>query len=152
MKPATSKKILLISAFVSAGIFLPTTILLAFTMLPFVVAYIVDRAPSRNSSFCVGTMNFAGALPFLLELWGTNNSISGVFEILRHPKTIVIVYSIAMCGYIIDATISDIVAKIMIQKAKSRVRDVEKRQTELRERWGDTVNGQTPLDDYGFPL
>ena len=48
---------------------LPTVMVIAFGMLPGMVAFIVDRSKERSATFCVGGMNLCGVFPYLLELW-----------------------------------------------------------------------------------
>lgn len=152
MKPETKRQILITGLMGTATAFLSTSLLMAFCMLPAVVAYIIDRTPQKSKAFCVGVLNFAGTLPFVLELWRQGQDVSAALEILRQPKTIVTAYSIAACGYVLEYAVADIVGRILIQKSIFRIREIEKRQEDLITRWDQYVDGLTPLDDYGFPL
>ena len=49
---------------------LPTVLLLVVGMAPTLVAFfIVDRHPSKYTTRAVGYLNFAGCLPYAIDLW-----------------------------------------------------------------------------------
>lgn len=152
MKHETRKSILMFGVLCTGLAFLPSTLLLCFAMLPSVVAHIIDRSLQRSKAFSVGILNFAGALPFLLALWSKGNDVGTVLDILRQPITITVIYAIAGCGYLVESVVTDIVAKVMMQKSNMRIKAILSRQEDLKDRWGDYVDGATPLDDYGFPF
>lgn len=137
---------------VAAVVFMPTTILLFFGMLPTLVAGLVDRTGKGTKALTVGSMNLAGCTPFLFDLWTKGHTAENALAIISDPRTIIVIYCAAGIGYLIDWAMSGIVATIMIQRSASRLKEIKKRQAALVERWGPEVTGTVPLDAYGFPV
>ena len=129
-----------------------TTIFLVIGMLPTIVAWLADRSKKRTLVLTVGAMNLAGCSPFLIQLWSKGHTLDLSLSIISDPFTVVVMYSAAGIGYIIDWALSGIVAKIMIERARGRVKAIKERQADLIERWGREVTGEIPIDPYGFPI
>lgn len=144
-------QVLLLFVLLVAILFMPTTILLLFGMLPTVVAAVVDRGGGTRA-LTVGAMNLAGCVPFLLELWTMGHSSENSMALITDPRTIIVMYSAAAIGYMIDWALSGIVATLMIHRATARLEKIRDRQDYLVERWGREVTGELPLDPEGFPL
>jgi hypothetical protein len=136
----------------AAALFIPTTVLLFIGMLPTIAASLTDRRGKRTKALTVGAMNFAGCVPFLLELWTSDHSIPHAVKLITDPRTVIVIYCAAGIGYLINWAMGGIVATVMIQQAGMRLKDIRKRQGELVERWGPEVTGDLPLDVYGFPI
>ncbi len=132
--------------------FLPTTFLLAVGLLPTFVAILVDREPGKNKSFTIGAMNFAGCFPYLLGLWTKSNSMDLAMHYLSEPKTIIIIYSVAALGYLINWAITMGVSSILVQKSHMRIKKIGEEKVALEERWGKKVNGEYDLDEFGFVI
>lgn len=145
-------QIILIGIVITALLFLPTTILLIIGMLPTFIATLVDRTREKVLGMTVGSMNLAGCAPFVIELWSGEHTKEHAIEIAANPLSIVVMYAAACLGYMIEWSMTGIVATIMTQKALARLRSIDERQTALVERWGREVSGEIPLDPYGFPL
>jgi hypothetical protein len=137
---------------VAAVIFLPTTILLVAGMLPTIVARVIDRSPERLKAVTVGCMNFAGCFPFWFEMVQTGHKVDNSLAILTDPLTIVVIYSCAVIGYLIEWICTIIVSGLMVQRGKARLELIKKTQEDFTTRWGPEVSGDLPLDDYGFPV
>ena len=145
-------QILGLFAFITAVVFMPTTIMLFLGMLPTLVAGLVDRSGRGTKALTVGSMNLAGCTPFLLDLWTTGHTAENALSIISDPRTVIVIYCAAGIGYLIDWAMSGIVATIMIQRSGFRLKEIKRRQAELVERWGQEVTGTLPLDAYGFPI
>jgi hypothetical protein len=148
------KKLCIFVGLVCSVLFAPTTLVFLVGMMPTIASNVVDKTRQKSRTTCVAMMNFAGVLPFLLELWmsAAPNSIDYALSIIAQPKVIIIIYVIAASGYAIEAAVSGMVANIMQQKAKSRLKVIAVMLIELKDRWNDYVDGNTKLDDYGFPV
>lgn len=144
--------IFLVMSILLAAVFLPTSFLLMIGLAPMAAAFFVDRTKKKIKVITVGSMNLAGCMPFLLELWTTDHSLEKSFAIVTDPMTIIVIYSAAGVGYVIHWAMTMIVASILYQRSSSRKKAIEKRQDELVERWGEEVTGKIPLDHEGFPL
>jgi len=134
-------------------LFMATSIVLTFGMLPTLAANLIDKSIQKSRAISVGMMNFAGCMPFLLELWlsPSPNSIDTALNIIIQPKTGIIIYTIAAAGYAIEAAVTGMVATVMQQRAFGRLKEIETRRKDLIQRWDEYVDGETPLDDFGFP-
>jgi hypothetical protein len=147
-----SRRLLSAISFIAMIVFLPTSIFLFFSMMPTLVAGLVDRSGKGTRALTVGAMNLAGSTPFLFELWTGGHTAQNALALISNPRTIVVIYCAAGIGYLIDWAMSGIVATVMIQRSASRLKEIKKKQAELVERWGEEVTGLLPLDAYGFPF
>jgi len=147
-------KIALLFFCVIAYIFLPTTIILAFGMMPTIAAYSMDRSVGKNKTICVGLMNFAGCFPFLLEFWTEfgQQTVSNAFSLIADVQTVLVVYMLAAGGYAIDIAVSGIMSSFILQRSKKKLEKMQKEQKKLIDRWGEKVTGKYKLDDFGFPI
>lgn len=143
-------QIILIFVLLAAILFMPTTILLVFGMLPTIVAAVVDRK-SGARAISVGALNLCGCVPFLLDLWTKSHTVDFAVELIADPRTVIVMYSAAAIGYLIDWALSGIVATIMIQRSTTRLKALRKRQDEMVVRWGPEVTGELLMDAEGFP-
>ncbi len=72
---------------------LPTLLLLVVGMAPTLVAFfIVDRHPAKYVSRTVGYLNFAGCLPYALDLWRTGGvwDFDVLFGIIGDPISLLV--------------------------------------------------------------
>jgi hypothetical protein len=134
-------------------IFLPTTVFLAFGMMPTMAAFLTDRSVGRNKTVCVGLMNFAGCFPFLLKFWTDfgQQTVPNAFRLASDLETIIVVYLLAAGGYAIDIAVTGITSNIVIKRSQKRLKKARIEQEKLVKRWGQKVTGKYALDDYGFP-
>ena len=142
----------LIFLVIVSAVFLPTAFVLFIGLLPMVAAFFVDRSDKKSKAVTVGAMNIAGCMPFLMQLWKGGHTLDNAFSIILDPMAIIVIYSAAGVGYIIDWSLSMMVASFLYDRGKARLAAIERRQTELVERWGKEVTGALPLDDQGFPF
>lgn len=136
---------------ISGAVFMPSAVILCIGMLPTVAAGLSDRIRGETRALTVGAMNLAGCTPFLLQLWSTEHKLDNAFAIITDPRTIIVIYSAAGVGWIIDWAMAGIVATIMQQRGAARLQAIKERQEALVARWGPEVTGDLPLDAYGFP-
>jgi len=144
-------QVFLIMGLILCVMFSAVAIIMVVGMIPTIVAAIVDRTKGKIRTLTVGAMNFAGCAPFMIEVFKHGNNMSTAITYILQPRTIVVMYFAAGMGYLIDWAMTGIVSSIMVQRAKRRVKDIQKGQKDLIERWGPEVTGTIPLDEYGFP-
>ena len=146
-------RLLIISVLAAALVFLPTTIVLMFGMIPTAVAALVDRHKERTLALTVGAMNLAGCMPFLLDLWTeTEHKLADAVHIIANPVTIIVMYSAAGIGWLIYLNMTAIVAAIVIKRHETRLKQIRERLDELLEDWGEEVTGKIMVDKYGMPI
>jgi hypothetical protein len=117
-----------------------------------IVAFFVDRSEKKSKAVTVGALNLAGCMPFLMDLWTTEHTLEKSISIILNPMAIVVIYSAAGIGYLVDWGLSVIVASFLYERGQARKKAIEARQVELIERWGKEVTGLIALDPQGFPL
>lgn len=143
--------LLLIFFILTCVMFSSVAIIMIIGMIPTVVCAIVDRSEGRLRAMTVGAINFAGCVPFMVEVFRKGNDFETAIQYIVQPRTIVVMYFAAGMGYLVDWAMTGIVSSIMVQKAKARLKDIEKEKKDLVERWGGEVTGTVPLDEFGFP-
>ncbi len=144
-------QILLISFMMTCVLFSAVAVIMVVGMIPTIVAAIVDRTEGRIRALTIGAINFAGCAPFMIEVFKKGNNLETAITYILEPRTIVVIYFSAAMGYLIDWAMTGIVSSIMVQKTKSRLKDIQKMQKDLTDRWGMEVTGTIPLDEFGFP-
>lgn len=138
--------------FIAAVVFMPTTMILMLGMIPTIVAGVIDKDGKGTKALTVGAMNLAGCTPFLIDLWTRGHTAEMAVTIVSDPRTIIVIYAAAGIGYLINWAMAGIVGTIMVQRGHLRLKDIQKLEEALVERWGREVTGDLPLDPYGFPL
>jgi len=145
-------QILLIVGIILSVVFAAQSIILMIGMIPTIVLMIVDRSRGKIKTMTVGMSNFAGCVPFMAEVYKKGNEIGYALNYAMEPRTIVVMFTAAAVGYLIHWATRGVAAGIMAQRARARLKDIEKEKQKLIERWGIEVSGTIPLDEYGFPL
>ena len=137
-----SGRILVIAFCIAGLVFYATTILLVIGMLPTIVAKLVDKTKEKTKSMTIGFMNFAGCFLFWYEILEKGHNIDAVLAVLSNPTSIVIIYSTAMLGYLIEWGVVGFAANIAVQRGKTRLVTIKKQQEELVRKWGPEVTGE----------
>jgi hypothetical protein len=150
-KRTFGQQLILIFSVLMGAVFMPTTFLLMIGMLPTPFAVLVDRTRGKNKVIAVGALNLAGCAPFLLELWTTEHTFEKSFDIITDPMAIIIMWSAAAVGYLVNWAMTGIVAASLYQRGLARQKLIKKKQDELIERWGKEVTGEMKLNEFGFP-
>jgi hypothetical protein len=151
-KSSGGLQLLWIFMILAGVVFLPSSMLLVIGMLPSVVAVFVDHSRKKSKALTVAAMNFAGCTPFLLDLWVNGHNFEKSFMIVTDATAITVMYAAAAIGYLIDWSMTGIVANVMYQRGQSRKKAIIKQQEDLVERWGPEVTGRVTVDDYGFAV
>jgi len=145
-------QVLLIIMALASVLFLPLTVMLVIGMAPTIVLLLVNWKRKKSKVVTVGALNMAGCSPYAFKLWTSGMDFSNSMYITLDPNTILVMYGAALVGYIVDWALSGIVAGVMLERAKARLKSIDKRQAELEERWGKKVTGEVALDKFGFPV
>lgn len=124
-------------------VFTPSTVfLLLIGMAPTLVAFfIIDRHPSKYVSRTVGYLNFAGCLPYALDLWQNSDfwSFDRLMEIITNPIALLVMYSAAAAGWAILFMTPPVVAAYLSVSFDMKEQRYKARQGELVETWGRNV-------------
>ncbi|WP_459853018.1 hypothetical protein [Dongia sp. agr-C8] len=143
--PAAPKKrgpwLYICLAVLPAIVLLPTTLVLAAAMVPTLVARIVDPAPGRQLTITVGSLNFAGALWFIHDLWSAGQGFSAIMPTLSDMIGWLAALVGAGMGWALYSLMPIVTRSIATTKSNLRLSRVRKSQEELVEHWGDPVRG-----------
>ena len=69
---------------------------------------------------------------------------------ISDPMTIIIVYTTAGFGYVLNYISTVMISSVLRQKSLMRLDKLEEKKKKLEERWGEKVNGERALDKFGF--
>jgi hypothetical protein len=129
---------------------LPLTLVLLPAMAPTLVARIVDPAPGRHLTITVGSLNLAGALWFVHDLWSAGMGFSAIAPTLSDMMAWLAALVGAGAGWMLYSLMPVFSRSIATTKSNLRMSRIRKSQEELVEQWGDPVRGGTTLP--GPPL
>lgn len=118
---------------------MPTVILVAFGMLPAIVALIIDRTDERSLTFCVGGFNFCGVFPYLMSLWLDDHSVGNAVEILTDVFSLAVIYGGAGMGWMLYLSLPPVIASFIQVMSERRLEQLRKTQREILDEWGDEV-------------
>jgi hypothetical protein len=124
-----------------ALLLLPSTIVLVVAMIPTLVARVVDPAPGRHLTITVGSLNFAGALWFMHDLWSAGQSFAAIMPTLGDMLGWLAALVGAGAGWAIYSLMPILSRGIATTKSNARLSRVRKQQEDLVEQWGDPVRG-----------
>ena len=139
-------RMFLVMAIALSLVFLPTSMLLFFGMLPSLVAFFMSAKGIGARASTVAGMNLAGCIPFVFKLWSTGNDFETSIDIITNLNYLSIIYLAAAFGYMIDWVMTGIVSSFLYQKGLARMKAIKKRQEKLKENWGEGVTGNQVLD------
>lgn len=143
---------LLLLFFLASLLYLPTTIVFFFGMMPTWALFATDTGKSKMKTLAVGFLNFSGCSYVLMQLWTSSHTLDFAMNLMLKPESLIVMYVSAGAGYLIQSTISKVVASIVLEQTKSKVVRIAKKQELLEKRWGYEVSGKVALDAYGFPI
>ena len=119
--------------------FMPTGVLVSCGMLPTLVAYVAALRHEPYRLMSIGVMNFAGVLPFLIELWLDQHDLSMVFYLLQEPYTWAVMYGLAGAGLIVFYAVSSVVTYIFVFWFEEKIIRFKGKQRDLVEEWGSEI-------------
>ncbi len=126
-----------------------TACLIVPGMLPTLVALVTDRDREKALALTVGATNFAGCLPFVLQLWAMGQNVDNALKLMRDPMTWLVMYAAAGIGYLIYMIVPDFVATIMAGSANGKIARLQKNLEELQRQWGPDVATDKQFDALG---
>jgi hypothetical protein len=120
---------------------LPSTLVLLVAMVPTLVARVVDPAPGRQLTITVGSLNFAGSLWFMSDLWSAGQSFSAIAPTLSDMIGWLAALVGAGMGWAIYSLMPIVTRSVATTKSALRLRSVRKSQEDLVAEWGEPVRG-----------
>lgn len=135
---------IVLTALSSGLIFLGYTyvmVLIVVSMLPAVVAHVVDRRPRRWASRTVMFFNIAGLLPHLFDIMMSHDPNAMASHLLSDPYIWLVIYGFAGFGWLFVYIVPQIVFLFLVVRSDHSIRKLEAKRQELVDEWGDKVRG-----------
>lgn len=121
-------------------VFKSTFLLIIISLLPTFVMFLVERKTTQYLTFCIGTMNLMGTIPFIFMLWKNDQGIIYVLELFSMPKTWLIIYGGAAIGLAIYSIMPSIVKFFRTSFLKNQLSFAEKEKQKILEEWGTKID------------
>lgn len=118
---------------------LPTVMLIAFGLLPAMVAMIIDRTEERSATFCVGGLNFCGVFPYLMDLWFEDHDLGQAIHILTDVFALAVMYGGACMGWMLYLSLPPVIASFIQVMSERRLEQLRATQRKILDEWGDEV-------------
>jgi len=128
-----------------ALLLLPSTLVLIVAMVPTLVARVVDPTPGRHLTITVGSLNLAGALWFMHDLWSAGQGFSDIVPTLGDMIGWLAALVGAGMGWALYSLMPIVSRSIATTKSTLRANRLRKAQADLVEQWGDPVRGGLSL-------
>jgi len=144
--------IFIFASLLMSVVFLASTLLLLVGMLPTIIAALIVQKKYKHKVLTIGAMNFSGCFPYLMYIWNSTDRMTSMLETLSDPLTVVVMYSAAAVGYILNHLITRLVRVFMLHNADKKLDKIEREKEKLELRWGKKVRGDQVLDIHGFPV
>ncbi len=122
--------------------FLPTSMLLFVGMIPSLFAFFMGARGRGVRASTVAAMNLSGCVPFIFGLWAGGNDFETSLDIISNAQNILIMYTAAAFGYMIDFVVTGLVSSFLYQKGKRRMKAIKERQKVIISLWGRGVAGK----------
>lgn len=129
---------------------LPTVMFLGFSMLPALVAGLVDRTEEKSATFCVGGLNFCGVFPYLLDLWFGDHTVSQATQMLTDVFVLAVMYGGAGMGWMLYLSLPPVIASFIQVMSERRLEQLRKTQKAIIQEWGDEIITDADLGDAGM--
>ena len=118
---------------------LPSVLFIGFSMMPGLVAYIVDRTEEKSATFCVGGLNFCGTFPYLLQLWFGDHTVSQAMQLITDVFVLAVMYGGAAMGWMLYLSLPPVIASFIQVMSQKRLDQLRTTQRTLLEEWGDEL-------------
>lgn len=121
---------------------LPTVTIVVVGLLPAFTWLIVDMTPGRYGFRCIASMNVAGVVPFVFQLWMNGNDLPTAIAIVSQPLAWLVFMCAGASGWLIFYVVPGLVAALQKFNARQSIRELRGLQEELVEEWGASVAGR----------
>jgi len=124
--------VLLVGAF-------PTFVVAGVGLLPTVIALFIDLKTGKNESIAVGTLNVAGVLPFIANLWVAGHTLNKALLIVTDVYAWLVMYGAAAAGFGLLQLMPQVALKGVDALSRRRVQKIKDRQQKLIKEWGSDI-------------
>ncbi len=120
-------------------VFLPTSLVLAATMVPTFLVFLFDRSYGKSYTLTIGMLNLTAVVPSLIKLWTTSHSISTANDIIADPLAWMTIMGASAIGWLVFFAMPPIIKAYYEIVTTTRIRTLRERQAKLREDWGEDI-------------
>lgn len=142
-QPSKATKLGWLSLFIgialASAFFASTSLLLVVGMLPTLVAFATDRSRGKYAAISMSVLNFAGVLPFVVNLWRAGEGLGAAVHALTQPFTWFVMYGAAGIGFAIFHYLPKFIATYVAFRAQGQLGTLQGLQKKLLEKWGPSV-------------
>lgn len=129
-----------------APFMIPTIALAIVGLLPTLIALFTDRDPQYSGAIAVGSMNFAGVSPFIIDLLLHGQSMSYVINLLSEPFNWMVMYGAAGIGHLTVYAIPPMFTSFTVLSYQARIKTLKENMEKLQDSWGKDVGTAKPID------
>ncbi len=123
------------------------TLLLCVGMLPTLVALVTDTDPRKSGAATIGFMNLAGVAPFIIDLWGSGQTMGNAIAILSTPSTWLVMFGAAGVGHLLLYAIPTATATLTLTRMESRLKILKEAIEQMKTTWGPDIATNKSLED-----
>ncbi len=123
---------------------LPAFIILVMASIPPIVAFIIDRDSEKYAAVAVGSLSFAAALPYVLDLWFGSFTVRAVILSLSDPYTWLVVYSAAAAGWVLYFLLPTVAHSYLKLVSEHKLSALRKECRALAKEWGSAIEPDQP--------
>ncbi|MBL4748099.1 MAG: hypothetical protein JKY17_04805, partial [Magnetovibrio sp.] len=84
-------------------------------------------------------MNFIGVFPYIVKLWGTDNTFQDAFAVTGDLVAMLVMYSASAFGWLLFLGLPSLISTFVIIIQQRKVAQLRGEQKELIEEWGSEV-------------
>jgi hypothetical protein len=128
---------------------LPTAVLLLAGLLPTIVVMITDNDRQKSAAIAIGSLNCAGVMPFVIDLWVRGQTMDNLFRILTNSSTWLVMLGTAGLGQLIVFALPPLLTAFTVAKFETRLKVLKSNLESLKTAWGPEVATTKPLDKFG---
>jgi hypothetical protein len=118
---------------------MPICIMLIVGMIPSITAYLVDQTPRRMLTLTVAPFNFAGVVPFCMQLWFSPDAMQLMGQLITRPWVWMVMYAAAGAGWLLHFGMPLVVAVVLERSLDLRKAKYIAIQKSLKAEWGEAV-------------
>ncbi|MHA1565643.1 MAG: hypothetical protein ACTSX7_10060 [Alphaproteobacteria bacterium] len=118
---------------------LPAFIILVMASIPPMVAYYIDRDSEKYAAVAVGSLSFAAALPYVLDLWFGTFTVRQVILTLSDPYTWLVVYGAAAAGWVLYFLLPTAAHSYLKLVTEHQLSSLRKECRALAKEWGSAI-------------
>ncbi|MDD4617486.1 MAG: hypothetical protein PHW76_10370 [Alphaproteobacteria bacterium] len=118
---------------------LPTILMLLAGLIPTYVTFWTDDDPEKRGAACVSSMNIAGMVPFIIDLWAKGQTTGNALRILSESNTWFVILGAAAIGHLIAYAVPQAVATLSLTTNDNRIKSLKKNLELIKESWGADV-------------